>query len=163
MRDPEPVPVERNLQLLEKIEQNPQVTQADLARQLGVAVGTVNWSLKRLIKKGYVKVRRMQRKRLLYLITPQGMAEKSRLGVRYLRDSMRLYRDTRTQALQALEEMRRAGYGEVVVEDKGDLGEICRLTCLEQGVQVVRSPLDDALPVIRVEGTRLVLNLPGRE
>ena len=67
---------ERELQILEYLERNPDTTQADLATRLGVAVGSVNWYLKRLINRGYVKVRQMQRRRLRYLVTPQGLAEK---------------------------------------------------------------------------------------
>ena len=48
--------------LLEHIERDPDVTQASLAAQLGVAVGTVNWHLKRLVAKGYVKVKRAKRR-----------------------------------------------------------------------------------------------------
>ena len=62
----------RELILLEQIEQDPDVTQATLATKLGVAVGTVNWHLKRLVAKGYVKVKRAQRKKLRYIITPDG-------------------------------------------------------------------------------------------
>ena len=47
---------DRDLVLLEQIEKNPDATQASLASQIGVAVGTVNWHLKRLIEKGYVKL-----------------------------------------------------------------------------------------------------------
>src|SRR5574341_171622 len=96
------VPLEYNLQLLEAIGQNPRVTQAGLATQLGIAVGTVNWYLKRLIARGFVKIQRMQRKRLLYLITPRGLAEKSRLGVLYMQASLQLYRQTRAQAIELL-------------------------------------------------------------
>ena len=46
----------RELTLLEQIESDPDVNQSALATQLGVAVGTVNWHLKRLIAKGAVKV-----------------------------------------------------------------------------------------------------------
>jgi predicted transcriptional regulator len=49
---PEP---NRELILLEQIERDPDITQASMATQLGVAVGTVNWHVKRLIAKGYVK------------------------------------------------------------------------------------------------------------
>ena len=68
--------LERELQILEYLERNPDTTQADLATRLGVAVGSVNWYLKRMINKGHIKVRQMQRRRLRYLITPQGVAEK---------------------------------------------------------------------------------------
>jgi len=64
----------REILLLEKIEDDPDVTQASLAALLGVAVGTVNWHLRRLIEKGYVKVKRAQRRKLRYIITPEGIA-----------------------------------------------------------------------------------------
>ena len=68
----------RELILLEQIEHDPDVTQATLAVQLGVAVGTVNWHLKRLIAKGYVKVKRAQQRKLRYIITPEGIAFRAR-------------------------------------------------------------------------------------
>ena len=71
----------RELTLLEQIERDPDVTQASLATQLGVAVGTVNWHIKRLVAKGYVKVKRAERKKLRYIITPEGIALRARLPV----------------------------------------------------------------------------------
>ena len=62
----------REMILLEQIENDPNITQASLATQLGVAVGTVNWHLKRMIAKGYVKVKRAERRKLRYIITPKG-------------------------------------------------------------------------------------------
>ena len=50
-----------------------------------MAVGTVNWHLKRLIEKGYVKVSRAERKKLRYIITPEGIALRARLAVITLR------------------------------------------------------------------------------
>ena len=76
------------LRILEQIEQDPDATQADLAARLGVAIGTINWYVKRLVSKGHVKVTRLQRRRLRYLITPEGITEKSRLAVEYVQVSM---------------------------------------------------------------------------
>jgi len=56
-----PTNVERDLIILDHIAQNPDTSQAAIASQLEVAVGTVNWHLKRLIEKGYVKVSRLER------------------------------------------------------------------------------------------------------
>lgn len=160
MNESRPIPLKHHVQILEAIDQNPKVTQADLAAQLSVAVGTVNWYLKRLIAKGYVKIRRMQRRRLLYLITPRGIAEKSRLGMLYMEASLWAYREARTQAIRLLNQAREAGYDQVLVEGEGDLAEICCLTCMEQGVQTIRSVNGTSLPVLRAEGTRLKLTLP---
>lgn len=151
--------VEQDLRILEQIERDPDVTQADLAGRLGVAVGSVNWYLKRLINKGYVKVRQMQRRRLRYLITPQGIAEKARLTASFMEVSMRLYRETREAAKQYLTEIRQAGYGEVHVEGDNDLTEVCYLTCLEQDMQVVDIP-QPLTPTLRIEGMELHLVWP---
>src|SRR5512144_1479399 len=85
----------RELTLLEHIESDPDVNQSTLATQLGVAVGTVNWHLKRLIAKGAVKVSRAERKKLRYIITPEGIALRARLAVNYVETSLSLYHKTR--------------------------------------------------------------------
>ncbi len=141
---------------------NPDITQADLAARLGVAVGSVNWYLKRLVNKGYIKVRQMQRRRLRYLITPQGVAEKARLTASFMQVSMRLYRETREAAKRHLTEIRRAGHDEVYVEGDNDLAEVCYLTCLEQGVQVADASRS-SIPTLRVEGMETLLVWPERE
>ena len=79
---------ERDLVILEHIEQDPDITQADMASQLEVAVGTINWHIKRLIEKGYVKVSRAERKKLIYIITPEGIALRARLTFDYIQNSI---------------------------------------------------------------------------
>ena len=128
---------QRDLNILEKIEQNPDATQASLASQLGVAVGTVNWHLKRLVAKGYVKVRRAQRRKLLYLITPEGIALRARLTLDYINSSFQLYRLVRTRVLETLKKLHENGISRVQIDGDSDVAEICKLTCLEQGFEVV--------------------------
>jgi hypothetical protein len=62
----------RNLRLLEALAEEPEIRQVDLAARLGMAVGTVNWLLKRLTAKGYVKVKRIGQWHWRYLLTPPG-------------------------------------------------------------------------------------------
>ena len=118
------------MNLLEHIEVDPDVTQASLAAQLGVAVGTVNWYLKRLIAKGYVKVKRAQRRKLRYIITPEGIAFRARLTINYVETSMRLYRRTRQRVRELLGEVKTAGFHRIHIAGEGDIADICRLTCL---------------------------------
>jgi predicted ArsR family transcriptional regulator len=144
----------RELILLEQIERDPDVTQASLANQLGVAVGTVNWHLKRLIAKGYVKATRAQRKKLRYIITPEGIALRARLTVNYIENSMDLYRRTRKRVNEHLEKVQAMGYEEIRLVGDGDIAEICRLTCLEQGIKIVDK---SDLPVLEVRGWKVFL------
>jgi DNA-binding MarR family transcriptional regulator len=147
---------DRELIMLEQIEHDPDITQASLAAQLGVAVGTVNWHLKRLIAKGYVKVKRAQRRKLRYIITPEGIAFRARLTVNYIETSMRLYRRTRQLVRDLLVQVKENGYTQVRIEGEGDIADICRLTCLEQAVTVVE---DGNVPVLEVQGTKVHLRL----
>ncbi len=141
--------------LLEEIEHDPDVTQASLAAQLGVAVGTVNWYLKRLVAKGYIKVKKAQRRKLRYIITPEGIALRARLTVNYIETSMRLYHRTRQRVLDLVSEVRQAGHTQVRIDGQGDIADICRLTCLEQGLAVVEN-LD--APALEVRGTKVLLH-----
>lgn len=152
----------RELVLLEQIEHDPDVTQASLAAQLGVAVGTVNWHIKRFIAKGYVKVKRAQRRKLRYIITPEGLAFRARLTVNYIETSMRLYRRIRLRVRELLEEVKAAGFDGITVYGEGDIADICRLTCLEQGVHLLdgTSSVDGNIPVLIVEETRVYLRMP---
>ncbi len=146
----------RELTLLENIENDPDVNQATLATQLGVAVGTVNWHLKRLIAKGYVKVKRAERKKLRYIITPEGIALRARLAVDYVERSFTLYRRVRQRVRDHLKQVEEAGYDRVRIVGKGDVADICRLTCLEQDVAVV---MEKNVPTLHVDGFKVTLQL----
>src|SRR5512136_1907091 len=130
--------LDHELRILEEIERNPDMTQASLAAQLGVAVGSVNWYLKRLVNKGYIKVAHLQRRKLRYFLTPSGLALKVKLTREYMQVSLRVYRELRQAARRALSEVRRAGYTAVYVQGQDEAAEILRLTCMEQNVKVER-------------------------
>jgi DNA-binding MarR family transcriptional regulator len=145
-----------DLTLLEHVESDPDVNQSTLANQLGVAVGTVNWHLKRLVAKGYVKVQRAERKKLRYIITPEGIALRARLTVDYVERSFELYRRTRHRIKEHLDVIRAAGYNRVRVLGDGDVADICRLTCLEQGFNVVQ---EANVPGLELRGWKVILNM----
>jgi len=148
-----------DLEILSQIEENPDITQADLATQLGVAVGSVNWYLKRLVNKGYVKVRQMQRRRLRYLLTPTGISAKARLTREFMQASLKYYRLTREDTKRYLEQVKQAGFETVCIKGDGDLAEIVYLTCLEAQMPV-KEEMDPGCPVFRIEGLRTALDWP---
>jgi DNA-binding MarR family transcriptional regulator len=152
----ETVPTEYARDLLEAIEEDPDVTQASLATRMGVAVGTVNWHLKRLVTKGYVKVKRAERKKLRYIITPEGIALRAKLTVAYVENSMKLYREVRQQAQNAIKQVKAAGYDRVAIDGRGDIADVCRLTCLEMNIEP-ELRISASLPVLSVEGSEIEL------
>src|SRR4030042_1926704 len=140
----------REMILLEQIEIDPNITQASLATQLGGAVGTVNWHIKRMIAKGYVKVKRAERRKLRYIITPEGISFRAHLTIDYIEQSFLLYRNIRKRVRELLSEVKHLGYDHVRIEsdinleDPGlssqtnDIADVCRLTCLEQGQKITQ-------------------------
>ena len=151
------IETERDLGLLEEIERDPDTTQASMADRLGVAVGTVNWHVKRLIEKGYVKVKRAERRKLRYIITPEGIALRARLTVAYIENSMLLYRETREQARRVLSQLKEMGYQQVRIEGDGDIADICRLTSIEQGVSVIEQDEPANAAVLEIQGREIKL------
>lgn len=146
----------RDLNLLDRIENQPDVTQADLATQLGVAVGTVNWHIKRLILKGYVKVSRAERKKLRYIITPEGLAQRARLTVDYVDQQFNLYRRVRGKVKDHVERLKSAGYRSARIIGEGDVADICRLTCIEQHIEITN---DQLAPVFVIKGVKIQLEM----
>jgi len=117
----------------------------------------IEWYVKRLITKGYVKVTHLQRRKLRYFLTPSGLALKVKLTRSYMDVSLRVYRELRQAARQALSEVRQAGYTAVCIEGDDQAAEILNLTCLEQNMPVNKSA---RVPTLRVEGTEFAIQWP---
>ncbi|HVO26547.1 MAG TPA: winged helix-turn-helix transcriptional regulator [Candidatus Margulisiibacteriota bacterium] len=157
MKEPPPIDKHAQLRLLDAVEAQPETTQADLAARVGVAVGTVNWYLKRFAADGYIHITRIGRWRWRYILTPHGITEKARLGKSFVERSMRFYREMRQTARLRLSEVRAAGFNAVRIAGEDDLADICRLTCLEQGVPVA----DEAtLPLLRADAADVHIEWP---
>ena len=149
-------------QLLEALEAQAETSQADLAARAGVAVGTVNWYLKKWSAKGYVKIKRIDRWRWSYLLTPQGVSRKATLAREYVEASMTLYRRTRERARVLLGELVDAGHDAVYIDGQGEIAEICHLTCLEMGIKTEQQPpnTEPNIPQLSIEGVTIALTLP---
>jgi DNA-binding MarR family transcriptional regulator len=143
-----------DLTILEQIEKEPDTTQATLAETVGVAVGTINWHLKRLVAKGYVKVKRAERKKLKYIITPEGIALRARLLVDYIQSSMEMYRLVRDRSLKAIKSIKKKGIDTIRLEGDGEVAEILKLTCHEQGIQISE---DHPQTTLRVIGLKIFI------
>jgi hypothetical protein len=86
---------EYDRKVLEAIASGRHVTQRSLSSDLGVALGMSNLLMRRLVKKGWVRVSNVSPRRVRYLITPAGIAAKARLTRQYFLSSLAFYRDCR--------------------------------------------------------------------
>jgi DNA-binding MarR family transcriptional regulator len=133
----------RALNVLEELAADPSLTQRRLAKKLRVALGLTNLMIRRLIAKGEVQVVSLSRNRIRYLLTPKGLAEKSRLTYEYLEYSLFLYRRVREVLKEHLSRAARSGGVRVVVFGTGEIAEIAYLTIQELGLELA-GVIDDA-------------------
>lgn len=128
---------QRDLLLLTEVERDGTVTQRSLATKLGVALGLTNLYLKRLVRKGYIKITTIPSHRVRYLLTPQGFAEKSRLTYLYMEYSLSHYRDMRARLREALSDAAQNGTKRVVIYGTGELAEMAYLSLREMNMTLV--------------------------
>jgi DNA-binding MarR family transcriptional regulator len=126
--------------LLNEIAQDSMVTQANLSDRLGIAVGSVNWYIKRLIHRGWVKVSHLDRTRLRYDLTPEGMAVFTQRALLYARDSLKVYGSLRQKAKTLVLELKQQGIQKVYINGDDETIDILRLTCIEAGMQISTIP-----------------------
>ena len=126
----------RDLRLLEAVHQDSRVTQRGLATQLGMALGLANIYLKRMIRKGFIKVVNVQPNRITYLITPRGIAEKARLTYEFMDYSLHLYGEVRQHLRAALLHCAAAGQ-RVAICGRGEAAELAYLSLKESGLEPV--------------------------
>ena len=126
--------------LLDEIAQDSLVTQASLSKRLGIAVGSVNWYIKRLIVRGWIKVSHLDRTRLQYDLTPEGMKIFTQRAMSYARDSLKVYGNFREQAKSLVAELKQKGVKSVYLNGDDQLMDILRLTCIEAGLEISDLP-----------------------
>lgn len=127
----------RSFLLLSEIAGDEPLSQREISRRLGIAVGLVNSYLKNLVAKGYVRVKNFPRNRYAYLLTPQGFAEKSRLAYQHLTYFTGLYTVARQDYRDLFHRLEADGVREVIFCGVDEVAEIAYLSLRETGIELV--------------------------
>jgi len=132
-----PPPEDIALRLLDEIAKESVITQRALADRLGVALGLVNAYVKRLYKKGLIKVTNLPRNRVKYIITPRGFAEKAKLTYRYMNRSINYFRDVRQKIEQTYSVMMASDIKNILLWGDGEVAELCYISTRGLPLKVV--------------------------
>jgi EPS-associated MarR family transcriptional regulator len=104
---------EMRYQVMRLLETNPELSQRDVARALGISLGRVNYCVQALVRKGWIKATNFknshQKAAYMYLLTPRGLEEKARLTLQFLVIKMREYEKLRVEIEQIRREAERRG------------------------------------------------------
>lgn len=128
---------EITLKLLNEINQDSTLTQRTLSSRLGVALGLTNALIKRLVKKGYIKIMTIPKNRIKYLLTPYGIKEKTRLTYEYTICSIHYLRNARQNIVKSLEVLAQKGVKDVLFCGDGEMAELMHLSLRECGMHLV--------------------------
>lgn len=126
----------RDLTILSAIAQNDRLTQRYLARELGMAVSLVHLYVRRLAVKGFIRIVNVRPNRLRYLLTPKGLAEKSRLSYLYMCRTFERYREARASLREALRPLAEDGHTRIAFYGTGEAAEVAYLCLKESGLNL---------------------------
>ena len=128
----------RELRLLSEVENDPQVTQRELSKRLGVALGLTNVLLRNLVKKGYVRANQAGWKRWLYALTPEGFSHKIQLTAGYIRRVLDHYQNVRQTLREELAPLALHEESRVAIFGGGEFAELVYMGLKEIGIEEIR-------------------------
>jgi DNA-binding MarR family transcriptional regulator len=130
-------------QLLSEVVDEQPISQRELAKRLGIALGLVNSYIKNFVAKGFIRVKNYPHNRYAYLLTPHGMAEKARLAYQHVHYFSNLYTVTRQDYLQLFRKMAERGISRVAFCGVDEVAEIAWLSLREVGLELAEVMDDD--------------------
>ena len=127
----------RTLQILEAIDNDRSPSQRELSNKLDISLGLVNSFIKRIVQKGYCKITSIPKKRVKYILTPQGAIEKTRLTYIYIQHSFKFYKKARRDLHKLFQKFVEENVRQVVFYGASDLAEIAYISLQETPIQLV--------------------------
>ena len=136
--------IEHELEILENIYKNSEhVHQRDLAKIVGLSLGMTNAILKRLVKKGWLKIRKVNNRNIQYIVSPRGVEEISRRSYRYFKRTIKnvvYYKEAISELIRGI---KNRGYTGIVLVGQSDLDFIVEHFCVKYGLKWVRDEAEE--------------------
>ena len=126
----------RELAILEKLENNGHLTQRDLSKEVGIALGLVNHLLKKMVTKGWIKIKNIDAKKIRYLITPEGAREKSGLLYKRVESTIHFYLDAKRVIKEKVEHLKGDGVKSVSIYGINHISEVLFIVLKELGLEL---------------------------
>ncbi len=124
--------------IIDEIGKDLNTTQRKISRQIGLSLGMTNIIMKRLIAKGYVKVKGLNRRNVQYILTPRGFAEKVKKTHRYLLRSIETLKKVKEKIQDTVLEYYEKGERNFTILGKGELADIVEISLRDMGKKDLR-------------------------
>ena len=133
-RPPEEI---RELNLLQELEKNPKTSQRELSHKFGIALGVTNACLKRMARRGWIRITGLNHRQIAYNLTPRGIAEKTKLTFQLISWTVQHYSSLKRTIERTFLEMQNDGVRRVVFYGVSDEMEVAYITLQGVNLQLV--------------------------
>ena len=135
--------MEKEFDILVCLEEEEETSQRNIARRTGLSLGTVNLLLKKMVKKGLVKIDRLNARSLRYILTPQGIKKKALLTYKFVKNSYQYIRGITLSLENVIKEKNQSGLEEIfLVGEKDEVYKIVvnLLSRMDLNYEFIRNP-----------------------
>jgi len=139
----------RDLQLMEEIERNPKISQRELSNKFGIALGVTNACIKRMARRGLIKLKGIPPRRIAYYLTPKGFTEKANLTLRFFSYNIHHYSEMKKQISGKLLSLQKSGVRRIAFYGLGDEMEVAYITLQGLKMELVGILDENPLPGIK--------------
>ena len=126
----------RELEILERLENNGHLTQRDLSKEVGIALGLVNHLLKKMVNKGWIKIKNIDTKKIRYLITPEGAREKSSLLYKRVESTIHFYLEAKRVIKDKVIHLKNEGIENVSIYGVNHISEVLFIVLKELDLEL---------------------------
>ncbi|TVM04155.1 MAG: hypothetical protein CV087_01795 [Candidatus Brocadia sp. WS118] len=140
--------------ILQSIENGERISQRQLSLQLGINVASINFALKKLTKKGLVKMLGVNPRRIRYILTPKGIAEKTQLAYKFFDRNFHFYKAVRNEVENKIDSIPFQGKNSVAIYGVTDLMEMAYLVIQDKELDLVA--IVDNETKIRIFGYQVI-------
>ena len=127
----------RDLQFLEELEKTPNLSQRELSNKFGIALGVTNACLKRMARRGWIRLGKIPPRRIGYYLTPKGFVEKARLTMTFLSYNIHHYSRLKAMIGEKFLEMASQGVTRVIFWGVSDEMEVAYVTLQGTSMELV--------------------------
>jgi len=143
----------RTLTLFNTVENSPDINQRKLAQELDISLGLTNTYFQRVLKKGWVRAKRVKPRRWLYFLTPKGALEKSRLSLSYMHRTLESLRELKSKGDEHLRILSEKGVTGIHLCGEDDLTEILSFCFTGFGIELL-SVIPEKTLIIAIEQSK---------
>jgi DNA-binding MarR family transcriptional regulator len=127
----------RDLQFLEELEKTPNLSQRELSSKFGIALGVTNACIKRMVRRGWIRLKKIPPRRIGYYLTPKGFAEKAKLTGTFFSYNIHHYSRLKAVMAERFLEMAAHGVKRVIFCGVSDEMEVAYITIQGTGMELV--------------------------